>query len=135
MNRNWAGYRSSFFRALSLAVLLFGAPDARRGFGQSGKIDLSDLTLDQLTHAEVYTASQHLQSVEEAPASVTLITAKDIQEHGYRTLAAIPQTIRGFFVTNDRNYSSLGVRGFLRPGEYNTRILLLVDGHRLNDNV
>ena len=71
----------------------------------------------------------------EAPASVTLITAKDIQEHGYRTLAAVLQSVRGFFVTNDRNYSSLGVRGFLRPGDFNSRVLLLVDGHRLNDDV
>ena len=41
----------------------------------------------------------------------------------------------GFFVTYDRNYQYLGVRGFNRPGDYDTRILLLVDGHRLNDNV
>jgi outer membrane receptor protein involved in Fe transport len=135
MNLNWTGYRPSRFRALFLAVIVFGVMQADHCIGQAAKTDLSDLTLDQLTHAEVYTASRHLQSVEEAPASVTLITAKDIQEHGYRTLAAILQTVRGFFVTNDRNYSSLGVRGFLRPGDYNTRILLLVDGHRLNDNV
>lgn len=135
MNLNWTEYRSSPFRALSLAVIVFGVIEGDRCIAQAVKTDLSDLTLDQLAHAEVYTASRHLQSVEEAPASVTLITAKDIQEHGYRTLAAILQTVRGFFVTNDRNYSSLGVRGFLRPGDYNTRILLLVDGHRLNDNV
>ena len=135
MNRNWARYRSSLGLSLLLAVIVLGALRDSRCFGQVAKTDLSELTLDQLTHAEVYTASRHLQSVEEAPASVTLITAKDIQEHGYRTLAAILQTVRGFFVTNDRNYSSLGVRGFLRPGDYNTRILLLVDGHRLNDNL
>src|SRR5581483_2563224 len=52
-----------------------------------------------------------------------------------RTLADVLQTVRGFFLTYDRNYSSLGVRGFARPGDYNTRILLLVDGHRLNDNI
>jgi outer membrane receptor protein involved in Fe transport len=135
MNRNRAEYRSSLGRALLLAVIVFSAIRGSRCLGQVAKTDLSELTLDQLTHAEVYTASRHLQSVDEAPASVTLITAKDIQEHGYRTLAAILQTVRGFFVTNDRNYSSLGVRGFLRPGDYNTRILLLVDGHRLNDNI
>jgi iron complex outermembrane receptor protein len=27
------------------------------------------------------------------------------------------------------------VRGFARPGDYNTRVLLLVNGHRLNDNI
>jgi outer membrane receptor for ferrienterochelin and colicins len=29
----------------------------------------------------------------------------------------------------------VGVRGFSRPGDYNDRILLLLNGHRLNDNV
>jgi len=106
--------------------------------GQELKDDaagLADLSLEQLTHVEVYTASRHLQSVGDAPSSVTLVTAREIHEHGYRTLADVLETVRGFYVTSDRNYSSLGVRGFSRPGDYNTRILLLVDGHRLNDNV
>src|SRR6185369_13691642 len=39
------------------------------------------------------------------------------------------------YVSNDGNYSYLGARGFLRPGDYNMRTLVLVDGHRMNDNV
>ena len=39
------------------------------------------------------------------------------------------------YMTNDRNFSLLGVRGFGKPGDYNSRILLLVNGHRVNDNV
>ncbi len=105
------------------------------GVAQETTGDLAGLSLEELTHVEVYSASRHLQSTTEAPASVTLITAREIHEHGYRTLADALNTVRGFFVTNDRNYSSLGVRGFARPGDLNTRVLLLVDGHRLNDNV
>jgi outer membrane receptor for ferrienterochelin and colicins len=45
------------------------------------------------------------------------------------------RSVRGFYVTSDRNYSYVGVRGFARPGDYNTRILLLIDGHRLNDDI
>ena len=41
----------------------------------------------------------------------------------------------GFYVTYDRNYSYVGIRGFGRPADYNTRMLLLVDGHRINDNI
>ncbi len=96
---------------------------------------MSEASLEQLGNIQVYSASKHLQSSGDAPSSVTVITADQIQEQGYRTLADILRTVRSFFVTNDRNYSSLGVRGFARPGDYNTRILLLVDGHRLNDNV
>ena len=97
--------------------------------------DLAEASLEELGNLKVYAASKHVQSGADAPASVTVITSDEIEKHGYRTLADVLQTVRGFYVTNDRNYTSLGVRGFERPGDYNTRILLLVDGHRLNDNV
>jgi outer membrane receptor for ferrienterochelin and colicins len=100
-----------------------------------GSADLSEVSLEQLGNIKVYSASKHMQYSSDAPASVTVITADDIQQHGYRTLAELLQSVRGFFTTSDRNYSNLGVRGFARPGDFNTRILLLVDGHRLNDNV
>jgi len=83
----------------------------------------------------VYAASKYEQKVTEAPSSVTIVTADEIKKYGYRTLADLLQNVNGFFVTYDRNYQYLGVRGFNRPGDYDTRVLLLVDGHRLNDNV
>jgi len=83
----------------------------------------------------VYGASKYQQKVTEAPSSVTIVTSDEIKKYGYRSLADILQSVNGFYVTNDRNYSFLGVRGFNRPGDYNSRVLLLVDGHRLNDNV
>lgn len=84
----------------------------------------------------VYGASKYEQTVTEAPAFVTIVTARDIKLFGYRTLADILRSAVGFYTTYDRNYSYLGTRGFGRPGDYNTRVLLLIDGyHRLNDSV
>lgn len=83
----------------------------------------------------VYGASKYEQKVTEAPSSVSIITADEIRRYGYRTLADILKSVRSFYVTYDRNYSYVGVRGFGRPGDYNTRILLLIDGHRTNENV
>ena len=97
--------------------------------------DLAEATLEELGKIEVYTASRHTQSSSDAPSSVTVITADQIQKHGYRTLAEILRSVRGFYVTSERNYSFVGVRGLNRPGDFNTRILLLIDGHRLNDNI
>ncbi len=81
----------------------------------------------------VFTASKFEQKATEAPAAVTVITAEDIRRYGYRTLSDILASVRGFYVNDDRNYDGIGVRGFGRPGDYNNRILLLIDGHRLND--
>jgi iron complex outermembrane receptor protein len=83
----------------------------------------------------VYGASRYEQKVTEAPASVTIVTADEIKKYGYKTLADILRSVRSFYITYDRNYNYVGVRGFGRPGDYNTRILLLVDGHRINDNI
>lgn len=100
--------------------------------------DLSNLTLEDLMTVRVervFGASKRVQLTTEAPSSVTIVTADDIARHGYRTLGDIVQSVRGFYVTDDRNYQYVGARGFARPGDYNTRILLVVDGHRVNDDI
>jgi outer membrane receptor protein involved in Fe transport len=122
-------------RELLMSFLFLIAAAVMNCVAQQSIPDLSEASLEQLGSIKVYSASKHLQAAGDAPSSVTVITAEEIQEHGYRTLADVLRSVRGFFVTYDRNYSSVGVRGFARPGDYNTRVLLLVDGHRLNDNV
>ena len=97
--------------------------------------DLTELSLEQLMEIPIYGASRYEQTEKDVPGSVTVITRGEIQKFGYRTLAEILQSVPGFYLTFDRNYSSLGVRGFSMPGDYNTRILLLLDGHRINDPV
>ena len=100
--------------------------------------DLSELSLEQLMQVKVekvVTASRFSQRVTEAPASMTVITSDDIRKYGYRTLADVLRSVPGLYVSYDRNYSYLGVEGFNRPGDFNSRVLLMIDGHRLNDNI
>src|SRR5687768_14227715 len=124
-----------FVRAV-LSTLLCCVLPASAVFAQ--RPDLSDVPLSDLMKIEVHQvfgASERLQPVTEAPSAVTIVTADDIRRHGYETLADVLRGVRGFSINNDRNYSYLGVRGFGRSGDYNTRVLLLLNGHRLNDNV
>ena len=123
--------------ALCAGWLLLALAAALPAAAQS-RPDLTELTLEELLNVEVesvYGASRYQQRLNEAPASVTVITAEEVTAYGWRTLADLLATAAGFHESYDRNYSYLGIRGFARPGDYNSRVLLLVDGHRLNDNV
>ena len=97
--------------------------------------NLYDLPLEQLMNVEVVSASRFKQKSTEAPSAVEVVTAEDIRSFGWRTLADALNAMRGLNVRNDRNYSFLGIRGFSRPGDYNMRVLIMVDGRRMNDAI
>jgi outer membrane receptor for ferrienterochelin and colicins len=99
--------------------------------------DLTALPLESLMEIEVpkvYGASKIEQKSTAAPSSVTVITADEIKRYGYRTLANVLQSVQGFNVSYDRNYSFVGTRG-VSLGDFNSRILVLVNGHRVNNNL
>lgn len=106
--------------------------------------DLTDLPLEELSstglatfspNVEVSTAAKYAQKSAEAPAVVRVVTAQDIKTYGYRTLAEVLRSLPGVYVSHDRNYSYLGVRGFSPTGDYNARVLMLIDGVRFNENI
>jgi outer membrane receptor for ferrienterochelin and colicins len=100
--------------------------------------DFSDLSLEELMQVEVPTitsASKFAQKATDAPASITVITRDEIQRFGYRTLTEVLQSVRGLHVTSEGRYSYAGIRGFNPPGDYKSGLLLLIDGHRTNENI
>jgi len=118
---------------LALAPCALGAQEQDPAPGK-----LVDKSLEALLDVQVDSvegAARHSQRTTEAPASVSVITANDIETFGWRTLADVLKSVRGFHVTYDRNYSYVGVRAFGRPTDYNNRVLVLVDGQRVNDSI
>ncbi len=104
--------------------------------GQSAPpADVSNLDLEQLMQIKVQAASLHEQSLEDAPASVTVITQDEIRRYGWRTLAQALNYAGGLYTSSDRSYTSIGVRGFGLPGDFGTRFLIMVDGHNMADNI
>ena len=131
--------RAVSFGIIMLALLATNTWGGRDALGaQDDPNELFDLSLEELMEVDVdtvYSASKYEQKLSEAPSSITIITADEIQRYGYRTLAEALRSVPGFYINYDRNYTYLGVRGFRRPGDYDTRVLLLVDGYRTNENV
>jgi len=105
--------------------------------GASQTQDLTAMSLESLMQIEVpdvSTASKFEQKETEAPSSTTVITSDEIKRYGWRTLADILESVQGFYVSYDRNYDFLGTRG-VNLGDFNSRILLLVNGHRVNNDL
>jgi iron complex outermembrane receptor protein len=99
--------------------------------------DLTALPLESLMQIEVpkvYAASKIEQKVTQAPASITVITGDEVKKFGYQTLGDVLQSVPGFNISYDRDYDFVDARG-VNLGDYNSRILLLVDGHRVNNNL
>ena len=129
MNRGTPPPAAQWPRYAATVLLCAGSP------WSAAQSDIANLPLEQLMQMEVSTASRYTQTALEAPAVVSVVTGDDIRLFGYRTLAEVLASMRGLYVSYDRSYHYLGTRGFATPGDYNTRVLLLVNGVRLNDNV
>ena len=70
------------------------------------------MDLEQLMKIEIVVAgSKRAQQSRDVASFVSVVSAAEIREHGYRTLADVLRTLPGFYVSNDRNYSYLGIRG------------------------
>jgi iron complex outermembrane receptor protein len=94
---------------------------------------LDRVSLDSLLAVPLSAAAKERQLASQAPASVTVLTGDEIASMGYQSLIEVLAAVRGFSLSDDRNYTYLGVRGLNRPSDYNNRLLVLVDGHRLSE--
>lgn len=103
--------------------------------GESPPADLTEVPIEALVELQVFSASRFEQKLGEAPSAVRVITAAEIRDFGWRTLDQALASLPGVYTSYDRSYAYLGSRGFLRPGDYITRFLLLVNGTRINDPV
>ncbi len=120
--------------ALGLSILPTMA-QAESPQAEADRDDITALPFEELLKVEVISASRIARQVSDSPSAVSIVTAKDIHDFGYRSLADILNSMRGLYTSYDRIYDYLGGRGYGRPGDYSGRILLLIDGVQANDNL
>jgi len=130
------------FRAAHLsAIMAVSTLPAHAAASPAAKFDERDFTslsleaLGSIRVPIVVGASKHAQKITDAPSAVSIVTREDIQQFGYRTLGDLLKSVRGFYVTYDRSYNFTGLRGVNRPGDFGGRVLINIDGHRLNDPI
>jgi len=82
---------------------------------------------------QVTSVSKTSESLREAPATVVVVTGEEIERRGYLDLEQLLHNLPGFDVnrTNGDIYSHVYQRGYF--DEFNSRLLLLVDGVEQND--
>lgn len=98
-------------------------------------VDVTQMSLEQLLDVTIIGASKYEQRQDAVAAAVSVITRDEIKAFGWRTVSEILASLPGIYTTYDRQYTYLGTRGFGLPGDFNTRILLAVNGNRVNEVV
>jgi outer membrane receptor protein involved in Fe transport len=95
----------------------------------------ADDAFSVLREQTISTVGKRPLPLSETPSSVTIVSAAEIQAMGYQTVGDALRWVRGVFVTYDRTYTYVGMRGLQRPGDFNNKILLTIDGHTMNGSV
>lgn len=97
--------------------------------------DLTALSLEQLLDLRIVGASKYAQAQGEVAAAAIVITRQEIRAFGWRTLDDALASLPGIHTTDNRQISSLGARGFGLPGDFNTRLLVMINGNRVNEPI
>ncbi|MGR3221399.1 MAG: TonB-dependent receptor [Candidatus Anammoxibacter sp.] len=76
-------------------------------------------------------ATKSKQKISKAPSIVTVITAEEIENMGFRTLPEVLRIVPGFDIIKDATFGIIlsGVRGIRNA---DNKIKVLIDGHSLN---
>lgn len=122
--------RTPATRDLRTAALLHRKAPAAAGLAAAlvvpGALAQEPVVMDEM----VVTAAGYEQQVEQAPASISVISRQQLEEHQYRDVTDALRSVPGVVVTGGGagdNGADISIRGM--PSEYT---LLLVDGRRVS---
>lgn len=93
--------------------------------------DLLNLPLEDLIHTQIVTSSKYLEKAIDSPANIHIITAKQINDRGYKNLEDLIRNLPGFDL---QEYAAIGNYNVttLRGASSNNKFLILKDGVRLS---
>jgi outer membrane receptor for ferrienterochelin and colicin len=119
------------FCILVLADLVVCSQDTTKQIFTPFINEVIDLDPAKVSENKVKIANFNQVQINEAPGSVYVITADDIEKHGYRDLIEVLIDIPGFNIATDvQNGTGIAVRGAWAS---EAKILVMVDGMIMND--
>ncbi|WP_437612073.1 TonB-dependent receptor [Sorangium sp. So ce834] len=106
------------------------APGEPRSAGEAQRNDaLEGVDLLRLLDVEVSTATKTLETLDDAPALVTAITAEEIRRWGYKSVGEALQHVIGFYLVDDHILPNAGVQGMTGGlGAESGGIKVMIDG-------
>jgi outer membrane cobalamin receptor len=116
-----------------VCALVFSAPllRARDSEGDPSVFDLSFDELMEVRIASVTSASRLRESEVDAPGTMVVISREQIERRGYTTLVDVLRDLPGMDVT-PYYFSEIGARVGVRGISGNNKIVVLVNGMRIN---
>jgi outer membrane cobalamin receptor len=117
----------------ALACASLGPAAAMAGQRSTPPPGLYNLSLEDLMQIEVVTASRLEEKLTRSTSVMSVITARDIERAGFRSVYDVLARVPGFFPSTQATWKLVGTRGLMADG--NDHILLLVDGHPQNSIV
>ncbi len=110
------------------------APSSKPESGpNASEENLGELDLVRLLNVQVSTASKTSESMDEAPAIISVVTREDIQRWGYQSVAEALQHVVGFYLIDDHIIANTGVRGVTGGlGAESGVIKVMIDGRSVS---
>jgi iron complex outermembrane receptor protein len=117
----------ALFLLLNLTLSTFG-----NLYAQSEETELEEIIAIFSEEQIVVSALKKPRSVTKSPAIMSVITAKQIKQMGFRTLVDVLKIVPGFYISMDETGErDIAVRGVL--DDASQKIKVLIDGHSIND--
>ncbi|MCP4148415.1 MAG: TonB-dependent receptor [bacterium] len=96
--------------------------------------DLFEISMEELLNIEIAIATRSLQSIEDAPSIVSVITAGEIERMGARDLRDVLRTVPGFEMgMRATSYTKIGIRGVSTANT--EKVKLLIDEVPVNEHL
>lgn len=130
ITRDPAIRRVSLTASVAVSLMLAAACALAQTESTPGAPRLTDVDLEDLLNTTVVSAARHPQRIIESPRSISVITVENLRERNYRTVPEALAELAGVFL-QETNYG--GGAPIIR-GLIGNRILILVDGVRLNNS-